>query len=929
MQRLDIALFRRVYSQHKLYIKEKLDVKCHWNSNAAIRIGRRIARRITILSAFSILLFGARGAAETMAETAARFEALGMPNVAGAEFAEILSAENHGIKTLGNNGNAWKISEEILPDGGRVAMFVVNGGEMVRFQWIKWNAALMDRAAAKIAHLVSQNQTRIRKQLEEMFARLRDTNNKLDKNEEYALYVQTKRMQQLYVDDSGVGQAFLFALQLHQHGESDAAEKIMRSLKGQYDADSLERFAREELSAALYRAACWRLVEHKDWRRFREEVQNVMRSAPEKWRWADAVNFALEQAQSIAEHGATPLPSGYQFSEDERELLKRLEAFPVFYPNGSPLNEYSMDNVLWLIPETWAREMAFASDAEREIMLMGMKAIPMLVALCEHPPMPDSFQKFPHHALRSEKARRILQRLASPAFAGEYQPAERDIKKFQEAAAKFHEQYKDASLEALALVYAFGEGGYTVKEKALDFIKWQSRSKRIPELEAHFKTVDFKSKGYWRQPVDTDLSDLVMHYAASQNNGQIIADFAARLNAAADSRANTIRNANAGDPFRSDADDAKARDRLREYADMLRAIDLSISDDDLRNACEKSDAREHQSIMRARLNAMPFKEMHLAALKCAQNSKYNGWRYIDLIRRRIENEGGVEKIKPLIKPTDGREFWLGLWTEDIESINASIVKFYAQLFDAEAHASALSILEDESNPLHKRYGGFIDSRGAEFMRKRFVARLDETPEERLPKLPWDTPFSESQRASVAAVFAQAGARQEAARAFAELPEIEREWILESRAENPALAQKLAELSREIVAVTCAVEGAEAFLPKTGERMSPEIIADLQRFCEARTLQESPVSCVAERQPGFGGWSVAITPLSIEMRGAVAGISGLACEEGRLETIAITPPSDDAGQTRGSAFERVASEIALGTRRAHTRAIMKFSTKGRY
>ena len=85
-----------------------------------------------------LLLASLRASAETLAETAARFEKLGMPNVAGAEYVHIVDTDgyrNKQIVELGGCGNAWKISEETTPDGRRVATFVINGAEVVQFRW--------------------------------------------------------------------------------------------------------------------------------------------------------------------------------------------------------------------------------------------------------------------------------------------------------------------------------------------------------------------------------------------------------------------------------------------------------------------------------------------------------------------------------------------------------------------------------------------------------------------------------------------------------------------------------------------------------------------------------------------------------------------------------------------------------------------------
>ncbi|MCL1856161.1 MAG: hypothetical protein FWF84_00745 [Kiritimatiellaeota bacterium] len=67
-----------------------------------------------------VFCVGGYASAETLGEAAARFEALGMPSVAGAEYANITRGQyGYGIDGLGGSGNAWKVAEETA-DGKRV-----------------------------------------------------------------------------------------------------------------------------------------------------------------------------------------------------------------------------------------------------------------------------------------------------------------------------------------------------------------------------------------------------------------------------------------------------------------------------------------------------------------------------------------------------------------------------------------------------------------------------------------------------------------------------------------------------------------------------------------------------------------------------------------------------------------------------------------
>ena len=836
----------------------------------------------------SLLFFGMQVSAETLSETVARFEALGMPSVAGAEYVNISGAYQCHVEELGGCGNAWKLSEETLPDGNRSATFVINGGETVRFArrvgyghqringllTAEWEAMRLKRAAAQILQRLT-------------FAQPESEEN------------------------INFGAVFLFALQLQQYGDTEAAARLAQSLREKFGDEQVEASARGELSEALYRAACWRLTEHKDWHVFCAEVREVLKTAPEKWDWAPAVETVLDRAQSIAAHGHTPFPAGHSFTEAEQDLIKRLEAFPEFMSTFRSIYGLFGDRTLWLIPETWAHEKTFASEVERDVYLMGVKAVPLLLAVCDDPPMPKGTpQSFPHPTFRGEKAQQILRTIIPSAFQRLPQKPweERPIR---EAALTFYATHKDASPETLALVYLEDQNAFNredINQQAFNFLIRQSRSQPIPELETYFETVEIKFNS-WSDFPARELSNRIVHYAANQGNEHIIKNFAARLDASADAYADV----QPGESEWEQEQRKKVPDRLRKQAEQLRAIDLSISDEDLWKRFKSYNVDAVESILRARLDAMPFKDMYLSILK---NTKSR--QGIDWLRQRVESEGGPEKVRQWIQPTDGRDGWIQIWTPAMNEDYPYSFSCYTWIFESPSTYSIFFVDDYGRNARAKR--------GADTLKKRLLARVNGTPEDKLPKFSWEEPpLSTEQRAAIAGRFSTLATRQEAAHVAEQFSMIERETFVEICAEHPALAQELVRLSREIVEVSCTVEGAEAFVPRVGELLSPEHVRKLQQFCTEQVL----TVCAAERKDNFGGWSIAITALTDANRCDI--LTGLAVADNRIEGMksrldSSTPKTAD-DEMQNTAFLKTVDEIITGTSGMQSPAFFRFSKQG--
>jgi len=568
----------------------------------------------------------------------------------------------------------------------------------------------------------------------------------------------------------------LFALQLQQHDATGDAETLAERLKKSFGAEKVEISARVALAEALYRSAYWEFCEHRDWQRFHDGVQRVLQNAPDKWEWLPDLQAMLENLHYLARGEMTPLPQGYDFSEEEQALIKALELFPEPYKNPAPgisSHAWGWNNpvqTLWPIPETWAGQTAFSTRAEHDIRALGMKAFPMLIALCDDFPtqkvssyFTDSYLEegysrshgslpFPHPEMRGEKARRILQNtLPYLLLALEDKKAEEitydsgwpDHGKrapIKNLASQFYERNKDASPGALALEYLrFPKN--SINETALRYLFKQAQTKPLPEFEAFYKnvaldTVKSKEKSIEERFFSQFRDDVFMRtvagfavtYAVLREDENILNECADYLDEITD-----------GSP---DAGDVHAK--LRQLAEQLRGFSLPLSDEDLWRHFKVDTETENDNwrslsplvatLLSMRLDALPFKEMYLTVLKNT-NPKYPHWPMDELLRKRIEREGGWKKAREMISPTDGRNEWRNL-IENAEGWDNHY--FYGCLFEEDnffdLRRKTLAYFwevksddDSEDENLHEK-----------FWTQRFFARLDGVPEEELPPFPWTT-----------------------------------------------------------------------------------------------------------------------------------------------------------------------------------------------
>ncbi|MCL1888660.1 MAG: hypothetical protein FWF96_07310, partial [Kiritimatiellaeota bacterium] len=458
---------------------------------------------------------------------------------------------------LGGCGNAWKISEETT-DGTRAATFVINGAEVVWYKWpdgdwwkkrehdvtAEWEPARLKRAARQTMLMLAEHEARSKMTLTREQQHARDMDDIISGRIKFS-------------ETLTPGQVFLFALQLHRHGETEDAETLAAHLAQVFGADAVEASARVALAEAFYRSAYWRFRASKDWGRFYAEVQKVVEEGPEGWAWLP---------------GLREMSRRFQFTDEEQVLIKNWEMDPAF-SHSSVRATFDFPDTPWLVPESWLGHVELVSKSEQDIRALGMEALPMLIALCDEFPVKEEALfgglPFPHPLLRAEKARETLKRILPKSAM------ENGGKSVKDKAAAFYETHKDASPEALALLYVFMD--FSINTKPFEYLRKRAQTKRIPEFEAFAMSVPFDAEDYGRDELVPHLTKNVIDYAARHKDEKLLRGYADRLDTFAGeckekhTHGNYIRIYN-------EEETAKIQAKLRGDAQKLRGMASAIAE---------------------------------------------------------------------------------------------------------------------------------------------------------------------------------------------------------------------------------------------------------------------------------------------------------------------------------------------------------------
>ena len=542
-----------------------------------------------------------RASAETtdLAATVKRFEALGMPNVAGAEYVRLTNPADGFTRTTlpwregEMSGNAWLVCESRDAAGRRVGRFVMNGGESreitfmdagtsgeereAAFPYARWEKARLARDVNSIRKQFAQNPS----------GWLAGKNRNVD--------------------------IFMFALQLFQRGDDETAAELVGQMMEVEVRGELEKQAAHRLADGLYASVIWEFMRSGDWKGYRDGINGLLARFPVDWPTARR----LRELRPLVERrmaGRQPVTAPL-LSEADRELATGLDGLRErFVPNWTPNGL----GILWALPEAWpedAAERAFGRE-DLAVRARGIEAFWILLALKDDTAltgclMPgryedgemEGFGHVPQVMSRGDVAVRILadmlpRRTAQFSWSPEKGNAERIIR----AAREMHAAHKGGSPDELAVRYLpLEHGGFGgLDDSARAYLQGLARKRAVPAYAGFLANEATLADTYGFDTCADEAVDALVRYAAVRGAEArpYLDALGARLEADA---AKLVPERGASEwSGKNEARVRQTQEKRRGTARLLRTLPLDVSDEELAKAGE---TEEELTLRRAMLDA--------------------------------------------------------------------------------------------------------------------------------------------------------------------------------------------------------------------------------------------------------------------------------------------------------------------------------------
>ena len=883
--------------------------------------------------------------AESLAETVARFEKMGLPNVSRAKYVAVLHSGNILAESLlpddwNTSGNAWLLDEVQSGTNALVkGRLVINGGEIVE---LCRDAEDMSYETGQAQHLAIGDWEN---------ARLaRDVKKALQFSESG---VKSEDSQRCY------GRIFLFALHLYQRGDTASAEALIPKIGPLViRREKAERSAMNLLADAQYGMLYRRFSEEHNWAAYRDGIRALLAKYPHEWDLSPAMHMLLTNVAQRAEGQLSSVVATNGISTADIQLGAALASLRIL-AHSSP--SYSRDTTPWLVPEAWEENIAVSGNPDLAIRARGMQAIPILLALAEDSALTEAdasairgdsyfarsvsarergtdaagqYKTLPRPATRGEVAVRILNDILPESALGK--PRER-AQKVTDLARAFYDMHKDAAPEALAVLYLPASYG-SYDATSLAYLMKTAKQKKVPALEAFLLSAS--KDDYWWVDEYERRAEALAEYAALRGAEckPLIEQFTNCLERVVQARQET---------------DKEKREGLLATAKRLAAMPFDRTDDDLLaivQGGQDKDVHFERDALFNRLRRMTLDQAcgYLLGKAVAADDPKTRLTMHWMLAWRVGRNAGVSAEKAGVTPTGHAEAWKALVADDRvvtglgdyagECVSDAYLTLYERLFSELKISEGWSSEEGTAAKVLRKYGAL----GRTLVRQRVLARLGGLRADQLPKYPGETTLSAEQKAACVRRFSEATSRERAAAVVDGLSIYERVALPEILRENPALNARLEALANTVTRISVQNRGDEEQRLKAweGRRMDAELVGELAALCEARAKSNLPTLCLLSRKENFGGCEVLVNAtdtMGEREKKVCVGYSGLVCDRGVIASAkwrTAPPPAEtnwntvltsEPDQLRG--FQRGTESLCKGTNTACAAGFVRFKTEG--
>ncbi len=729
------------------------------------------------------------------------------------------------------------------------------------------------------------------------------------------------------------GKLFLLAHALWRRGDVENASVLLTELAAREGgAEGVAREAMNRVAVGEYGNVYEAFRESGDWEAYRDGIRRLLEKYPEGWHAAPVMRMLLEKVEArIADPRPRPTTAERMSETDLRQAADMMSVRA--WRGGASV--YDDPPVLWIAPSGWRDRVPEPRDAEMEIRMRGMEAVPFLLALMEEEevltdadrvevskagPYRDrfkpeeldrswteqeeslrqqmiqrGFETLDRPATRGEVARRLLRDMIPEWVLGGYfrRMSKEDMMR---AVRDFVEKYGGATDDGWAVLSLPGRYPFSFHKLAEGHLLEVARLRPVPELERFLLDEEWlvpRERESDRDSAQNNKKNLLKGYAGIRGEEvrpllQAYADLMRR-------KADGLESKEA-----SPGATAEASEEVTARIAGLRETALEFEEFVFPSSVQKDAVLVAGSydwdVLKAYLAVAEGAEVpgtvlaHAVSVQEAEARIQMGCR----LSQWVHESDGIS-----VKPTDYAAEWEALITDDRAGpvagalgVSETYLVLNEQMF-ATANLPELPRERYEfqdygpgaraARQLLKDHG----LRGRDWLRERVRQRLAGVPEKELPVYPIGTPPDEDMLGRLREAFWAVGSREEAARLAAGLSLPERMGLPEMLRRNPELNARLLERANRIVAVMIDGDLGEwnrKLAAWEGQAVAAEEIDDLQRIAVERSQAGEPFSGKLVRRPDFGGYEViaaALVPVpehsksrKIEQR--ISGYAGLVC-----------------------------------------------------
>lgn len=905
--------------------------------------------RFGVLGGWILLLLSAsadRPAPEGWGEIFARFDSYGLPDVSTAAYVKVRACWEPRVDDLlpddwETSGNAWMLAETRDAKGRPVrARVVVDGSrtfEVVSGQDV---TGMPEEKPVALAAPIPPK---------EILASgcWQEGNPARDAKKGIEFLKSLKWEGEPYGHYRYPGKLFLLAYGLWQRGDTTNAAALLAELAAREEgAEGVAREAMNLVADGEYGNLHKAFRRDFDWMAYRDGIRLLLEKHPEGWYAAPVMNRLLEKVEERIIHPA-PLPkSAETWSPDDARQAARMVDVRA-WRGGADI--YVKPPVLWIAPSGWRDLAPMPLDAELEIRVRGIEAVPFLLSLMEEDDVltdadrlevskdgpyrsrfpPEKLEKFNMDAIRDSVIRKAYEGMDRPATRGEVaRRLLRDLipewviggssgrmskEEFIRAVREFHEKHRAASEEELAVLALPGRYSFAFNKLAVEHLMEVARQKPVPELERFLADQSWLVSGASKSDLDS----------AQNNKAELLKTYTA------------IR---------------------REVTNLAKTTE--DADEDSSVARMLTDGHYDRTVVAAKLQAMPLDEVLSVALDCAArttNALQRGALAL-LVSGRLGSEldhGAIAtnhaaEWKELI--ADDR---VGYANKGAPFVSDEYLVLNERLFSASRGKTepddryswqSVDVAEQAVKRLFRTQG----PRGRDWLRERVRQRLAGVPEERLPVFPNGGEPEEGVMASLHNPFMAVTNREMAAQLAVNLSPSEHIALPEMLRREPELNARLMEMVNRVESVQIDGDLGEwnrKLLAWEGQAPTAELIEELRCLAEERAAEGKTVSGKLVRRPDFDGYEVVIeasvpVPEYYERQNAtqrISGYAGMVCGPGSYgaATWRTAPPPGEknwwAVETSGPfemrEFQKAMEQFLGSALPASEEAFVIFQTQG--